>query len=355
MSSGLISPPRTGYIQLVLRPVLAREGRIRGTSSRTVTIPFAAAPHEIRGPTSRAESGPVSVLSKRPLSSHAIGGGQSSRIPGSWDCNSFLTSLPFPICRLHSLAGPLFSCCFLPGTLLLAPARTFRSNLVLGLSYSSLRGTHISPPPKSEVMFRDYSLQSASRQGQSSYTHSGVPTSIYSYSTNPQPVSQSDLAVLAHQFGQQSLRYDPRTANTTYSSSTTQHQSSAPSAHYSVQPPQSAYECPHTYATVRSQRQANTRLQCQPSHAHEISTLVERMIASGEQCLICSPVPQQAPPAQDEDEGIYMGDSEYLQSSDSQTLSYRRSSDFGATQSYVPKSIRVRKARRQKGDSSRLK
>jgi hypothetical protein len=201
-------------------------------------------------------------------------------------------------------------------------------------------------------MFNDYSFSSASRQDSPSFIHSAATPSPYSYSPNPQPVSPNDLATLAHQFGQQSIRYDTRTANTTYSS-TGQHQPSASS--YSVQPPQGNYACPHTYSSVRSQRQSNTRLQCQPSHVHDISTLVERMIASGEQCLICSPVPAQTSPAHDEDEGIYMGDSEYQHSTDGQGLSYRRSSDFGAAQSYVSKSIRVRKAKRPKGDSSRLK
>jgi hypothetical protein len=280
--------------------------------------------------------------------------GQCVGFPSTWDCNSSPSYLsPYTVSTHTCWLDHPFSCCSLAGTLLLAPPRTFGVTL-LAFVKSSFRGVKSLTIIKSEVMFHDYSFPSASRQGQPSFTHTEFTPSPYSYTPNQQPVSPNDLAALSTQFGQQSIRYDPRTANTSYSSSA-QHHPSSSSAHYPVQPPQDTYACPHTYASVRAQRQAITRQQCQPSHAHEISTLVERMIASGDQCLICSPVPQQTPPLHEEDEGIYMGDADYQQSTDAQTLSYRRSSDFGATQSYVPKSIRVRKARRQKGDSSRMK
>jgi hypothetical protein len=199
-------------------------------------------------------------------------------------------------------------------------------------------------------MFHDYSFPPASRHGPSSYnTHTAAIPSPYSYSSTPQAVSSADLNLLTHQFGQQSIRYDPRPANTQYSSNN-QYQHTSSSTNYSVQPPQDSYECPHAVSSVRSQRQANTRLQCQPSHTRDISSLVERMVASGE-----TPVADDAPSTQEEDEAIYMGDLEYQQSMAAQTLSYRRSSDFSSSHSYVAKSIRVRKARRQKGDSSQSK
>jgi hypothetical protein len=203
-------------------------------------------------------------------------------------------------------------------------------------------------------MFHEYSFQSSARQGTSSYNHTGNSPSPYSYSSNHQPVSSTDLSMLTHHFGQQSIRYDQRSANSNYTT-TSQHQSSSTSATYSVQPPRDSYECPHMLSSVRSQRQANTRLQCQPSHARDISTLVERMIASGEQCLICSPAQDEEPPTQEEDEGIYMGESDYQQAVAAQTLNYRRSSDFSSAQSYVTKSIRVRKSKRPRSDPSRSK
>lgn len=196
-------------------------------------------------------------------------------------------------------------------------------------------------------MFQEISFQNptTTRRNSSSYSHSATASS-YPRSSNPQTVSSADFSHLAHQFSQHSIRHDPRNTSSTYANYTTTPYTND----YVESSPQNRYECPHALTNVRSKRQANTRLQCQPSYARELSSLVERMIASGEGCLVCSPSLEDfSDPSTDEGLGD-MDDFDYLQSDlttgSSQTLSYRRSSDF--SQNYVPKSIRVRKAKRQK-------
>lgn len=204
----------------------------------------------------------------------------------------------------------------------------------------------------SDFMFHDFTFPPNSRRSPATYPHNAGTPSSYSYSSQPQAVSSSDLSLLAHQFSQQSIRHE------TYSSYSTTAQPSyqpAPSTANSQYSPQNTYTCAHNTATIRSQRQANTRLQCDPSHAREISSLVERMIASGDQCLVCSPDSYVSSP-QPDDEGVAdMSDGDNMaHGRSSHTLSYRRSSDFGSSH-YVTKKIRVRKDRRQKSDPSRWK
>lgn len=91
-------------------------------------------------------------------------------------------------------------------------------------------------------------------------------------------------------------------------------------------------------------------LQSQVSHADQLSSLLEQMIASREQCNICAA--EQATmvqtPVWEEDET--MGEMEEEEGDlDRFTLTYRRSADLGNQQGYVNKTIRVRKRRRGEG------
>jgi hypothetical protein len=220
-------------------------------------------------------------------------------------------------------------------------------------------------------MFHEYSFQSPTRRNPAPLNHQAEAGTQYTHPQSNQNVSSTELNHLAHQFGQQSIRHDslnPSSAYTGYTSTPYTNYTSAPYLGYSSTPyatgqpvssPQHSYTCPHALTNVRAQRQVNTQLQYQPQHARELSSLVERTVAAGEQCLICSPSAVDYT-STETDEGLGdMEDYDYLPSasssgSSSQTLSYRRSSDFDS-QNYVTKAIRVRKSKRQKGDPSRLR
>jgi len=206
---------------------------------------------------------------------------------------------------------------------------------------------------ESELMFHGYSVQPTSRRSPAAFNRSTASVSPYCYSSDPQPVSSTDLSLLAHQFSQQSIRYDPWSATTAYSSPASQQRQITESSTGYYHSSQTLSDCSHL--STRSQRQAHTRLQCQPAHRREINSLVDRMVATGEQCFICSPSAEDyaSTPSVDE-EADDMGDLDFRQPDrPGQTLSYRRSSDFSKTPNYVAKSIRVRKARRQKSQPSR--
>lgn len=98
-------------------------------------------------------------------------------------------------------------------------------------------------------------------------------------------------------------------------------------------------------AIMRRQRQANTRLQCSPSHIRDISALVEKMIEAEEQCNLCEhkPAMPSSPPPSDEDEGV---DMEYTPSDPRANLRsllpfYRAGERGDCTR--VSKNVRMRK------------
>jgi hypothetical protein len=197
----------------------------------------------------------------------------------------------------------------------------------------------------------DFDYPQSSRPNVAAYNRTGAVAPQYSYTTH-QSVGSPDLSHLAHQFSQHTIHYDPRAPTSSYSSATPlQYQQTHHQQPTYYQPPRShsSYHCPHTSSSTQSQRQANSSLLYQQSHAREISSLVERMVESGEQCLICSP----PPPPPDEGLGDMEEDLDDPNLS-AHTLGYRRSSDFGSA-NYVTKSIRVRKQKRPKSDPSRWK
>lgn len=194
----------------------------------------------------------------------------------------------------------------------------------------------------------DFDFPPASRQSVSAYNRTAAAVPQYTYSTHS-AVSSPTLSHLAHQFSQQTIHYDPRPSAASYSSAAPlQYQQIQQSAYYQQTQPYNSPQCPHTSSSTRSQRHANPLLY-QQSLTREHSSLVERTIESGEQCLICSP----PPPPPDEGLGDMEEDLDDPNVS-AHTLGYRRSSDFSSA-NYVTKSIRVRKQKRPKSDPSRWK
>ena len=214
-------------------------------------------------------------------------------------------------------------------------------------------------PTQSDNGFREFSFEPSSRRTPASYNYQTPPTMPYTQPSNNQAVYGSDLSLLAHQFSQQSIQYDPRVINGAYPGSAVPYSqvTQAPTAATSHQTP---YDCqPESLSSARSQRQAHILSQYQSSHTREPSSLVERMVATSEQSLTGLPMPRTeiVPPTWDEDEtlGEEMDDDalEEPPRLAASRLSYRRSTDLTPNaQSYVAKSIRVRK-KRHRNDQSR--
>jgi hypothetical protein len=204
---------------------------------------------------------------------------------------------------------------------------------------------------QSGVAFQDLSFQ-PSRPNPTGYY---PMASSSSYSPRDQSISPQDLSSLAHQFGQQSIRHDPRTVTNTYCQPT----ASGP-YHHQVPQPHATSSPHHTLqshqSSVRSQRQASSRLQCSAGHVQQLSSLVDRMVAAG-QCSVCNEEaarPQPSSTWEEETMGEEFEDEGFEEPPSLARLSYRRSTDLSAGgQGYVAKSIRVRKKARN--DPSRLR
>ncbi|KAF2435374.1 hypothetical protein EJ08DRAFT_692624 [Tothia fuscella] len=196
----------------------------------------------------------------------------------------------------------------------------------------------------SEYRLHQFSLPTSARQNTQPYNRTGTVAPQYTYTTQQ---STSDLSNLAHRFSQQSIQqHDFNNSTASYTPMSHQYQQTSQQAYYQ-QPQYDSYTCPHTIAT-RTQRQQYNTQQYQSSHPRELSSLVERMVTTGEQCLVCTP--SQEPPPEDEGFGDMEDDMEDLNAA--HTLGYRRSSDFSSA-NYVAKAIRVRKQKRQKADPNR--
>lgn len=204
--------------------------------------------------------------------------------------------------------------------------------------------------PSTEASFHNFSFDATSRTGQDLRTSS------------PSLVSSSDLNLLTQQFGQQTLNSDPRSSRAynypTYSLQQPQQDYSSSSSQ-SAQSYQQDYQYQSSYwnaQPTRSQRQAGTRLQCDPSRSSEVTALAERTIASDEQYYAYAPQSQRAytyPEARQDytedeftDEGIDMTPAN-LDENHSYGLAYRRSMDFSTTDSRIQRPIRVRRSRRR--------
>lgn len=203
---------------------------------------------------------------------------------------------------------------------------------------------------QSGVAFADVSFH----QSPAAYRYyAGTPASHYS--PRDQTISSHDLNALAQRFDQQSINQYPTTHPIGY-------QPNSPVQYHQQIPQYHANESLQAHqSTVRSQRQYNSRLQCQAAHARHLSSLLERMMDSGEQCSICtaSRRQEQSAPAPNWEEDETLGDEldeDYSQGPGALSrLNYRRSTDLSANQQgYVSKPIRVRK-KKNRGESSRLR
>lgn len=189
--------------------------------------------------------------------------------------------------------------------------------------------------PSEVLALHSYSSQSPSRTSVAAFNHANYPYPHYTQDT-----TSTDLVLLANHFSRHSIRAE---SNEYTSTQHTPHTISPP-------PRPTSQNCSVT--ARRAQRQANTLLQCQASHARQIAVLLEQMIAAGEQCNVCYPGQQivAETPVWEEDETLGEMDEED-DDMGRPVLAYRRSADLSNQQGYVNKTVRVRK-RGQRGGGS---
>jgi len=160
------------------------------------------------------------------------------------------------------------------------------------------------------------------------------------------------MGELALRFGEQNLEVDPRYQGTSFL------EPAAPSDEdflFGTDPENSNRHLSYASlspAAIRQQRQANMRLQCSASHARDISSLVERMVNNGEQCVICVPRASRSgllPAMSDFEEDDYASVKQSTRSDGTTyTLKYRRSGDVLSNQACVYKNIRLRQKKIRK-------
>lgn len=184
---------------------------------------------------------------------------------------------------------------------------------------------------QSEVLgLQSYSFGASSRTSPAAFSHEE-----YSYPHYARDVTWTDLALLANQFPSHSIRAETHewVPQQQQSVHTTQHIASPNSSNSAI-------------TARRAQRHANTLLQCQASHARQLSILLEQMTTSGEHCNGCYPGQQIVAeiPAWEEDET--MGEMDEVDDDLGRPiLTYRRSADLSNQQGYVNKAVRIRKRR----------
>ena len=204
-------------------------------------------------------------------------------------------------------------------------------------------------------MFRNFSFEAASRHP--SAVDSDRACANVSPTSTPDPPSRNQnrpstppavsMGELALRFGEQNLEVDPRYQGTSFL------EPAAPSDEdflFSTDPENSNQHLSYASlspAAIRQQRQANVLLQCNASHARDISSLVERMVDNGEQCVISAPRPLRSgllPAKSDFEEDDYASIKRSTHSDGTTyALKYRRSGDVLSNQACVSKNIRLRK------------
>jgi hypothetical protein len=202
-----------------------------------------------------------------------------------------------------------------------------------------------------EAMRRPVSVVEAERTA-SNVSPTTVPASAPTRLPTPPPCSMGELE---YRFHQQSLRIDPalHAQHCGREPLTPPGDDAFPAEHVPSQ--QRSYSC-MSPASLRRQRQANTRMQCSASHVKDISILVQKMIQAGDQCHVCEPksrTPSNSSSSASssassiEDEGVDMDYSPPSPYEDQlYTLKFRRSGDHIAGSATVSKSIRMRKKSR---------
>jgi hypothetical protein len=203
-------------------------------------------------------------------------------------------------------------------------------------------------------MFRNFSFEAASRYP--SAVDSDRACTNVSPTSTPDPPSRDQnhpltppavsMGELALRFGEQNLEVDPRYQGTSFDPA-------APPDEYflfSTDPENSDRHLSYASLSptaIRQQRQANVQLQCSASHARDISSLVEKMVNDGEQCVVCAPRASRSgllPAKSDFEEDDYASVKRSTHSDGTTyALKYRRSGDVLSNQACVSKNIRLRK------------
>lgn len=203
-------------------------------------------------------------------------------------------------------------------------------------------------------MFQNFSFDAASRHPsdfalERAYMDISPTSSPWPLPSRANPTAMT-IGELSQRFSAHSIEVDPSYQRTSYFEPAT-----SPSDQY-PQEVDSAYSSrrtsyAHIYnglspAALRLQRQANVRLQCNTSHVKDISSLVERMMAEGEQCRICTrPRSKDGLSATSSDDEDERAEPRRSSSSDNPafTLKYRRSGERLGGQACVSKTVRLRK------------
>lgn len=213
-------------------------------------------------------------------------------------------------------------------------------------------------------MFRNFSFEAASRHP--SAVDSDRACANVSPTSTPDPPSRDQnhpltppavsMGELALRFGEQNLEVDPRYQGTSF-------EPVAPSDEdflFSTDPENSDRHLSYASlspAAIRQQRQANVQLQCSASHARDISSLVERMVNDGEQCVVCAPRASRSgllPAKSDFEEDDYASVKRSTHSDGTTyTLKYRRSGDVLSSQACVSKNIRLRKKKARRAATAK--
>ncbi|KAL0264281.1 hypothetical protein SLS55_000228 [Diplodia seriata] len=201
-------------------------------------------------------------------------------------------------------------------------------------------------------MFESFSFAAASRHPSSldhdDYAYPDVALSPTSSPVSEQsfPESAMSVAELSRRFGAQNIGtdlYQPASpfelpAPWTEHDDWTSTSASSPSSSYF---PDDALPDP---TAIRSRRQAHTQLQCDAAHMRDISSLVKKMIESGDQCKLAprndSVVSSDS--GDDADDEPYDLPRSNSSPAMSQSLRYRRSGEVLSTAA-VSKNIRFRR------------
>ncbi|EKG18559.1 hypothetical protein MPH_04198 [Macrophomina phaseolina MS6] len=214
-------------------------------------------------------------------------------------------------------------------------------------------------------MFESFSFAAASRHPSSLDDDDDFAYPDLSISPTSSPVSEQSfpetamsVAELSRRFGAQNIACDlyhapaspfelpaPWADHDDWTSSTS---ASSPTSSYF---PEDAFPDP---AAIRARRQAHTQLQCNEAHMRDISSLVKKMIESGDQCKLATrndSVVSSNCSGDDEDDCYDMPRTNPSPAV-SQSLRYRRSGEVLSTAA-VSKNIRFRRRHPRKASSQR--
>ncbi|EOD51972.1 hypothetical protein GTA08_BOTSDO09592 [Neofusicoccum parvum] len=211
-------------------------------------------------------------------------------------------------------------------------------------------------------MFESFSFQAASRHPSDldadDYAYPDLSISPTSSPMSEPSFAESTMSVaeLSRRFGAQNIGHD------LYQAPASPFELPAPWADHddwtstSASSPTSSYFPEDAFpdpSTIRARRQAHMQLQCDAAHRHDISSLVKKMIESGDQCKLA---PRNdsvvSSDCGDDDDEAYELPRSNSSPAVSQNLRYRRSGEVLSTAA-VSKNIRFRRRHPRKATSQR--